>query len=121
VLKPVPLGRGPVDTGPHPRVGGADRASLFWRAERLHRVVLRDYEPRRAAFEADRAALVVRASEARTAAAASDAWREHSERAIDWTRRAARVPANTATHHARAFHAWWRLQSWRDGLRGGDA
>jgi dipeptidase len=113
VLKPVPLGRGPVDTGPAPSAEGYDASSLFWRAERLHRVVLRSYDARRAAFEEDRAALEARALlAADDGAAASDAWTEHREAIPAWTDRASRVPPK----RARAFDAWWRMQSWRDGV-----
>ena len=45
-----------LDTGPPPNAH-SEGASLFWRGERLHRTVLRDYEVRRAAFEPARAEL----------------------------------------------------------------
>jgi dipeptidase len=108
VLKPVPLGRGPVDTGPSSRSSGYDAASLWWRAERLHRAVLEDYEPRRAVFESARADLEARAL------AGADVWQEHRERVVDWTDAVLRRPAPRLV--PRAFDAWWRLQSWRDGV-----
>jgi dipeptidase len=131
VLKPVPLGQGPVDTGPRPGTAGFDGASLFWRAERLHRVVLRDYEARRAAFEAERAALEARAlarvQAARTARAAGEAaeaaeatglWHEHREAVLAWTDRALRIRSRRVPV---VFDAWWRVQSRRDRVPGGVA
>ncbi len=113
VWKPVPLGRGKVDTGPAPRADGYDGASLFWRHERLHRTVLPAYDERRAAFEPDRVALETRALaaalESPDASAASALFAEHRERVLDWTARAARV-------RPRASSAWWRLQSRKDGM-----
>lgn len=116
VLKPVPLGMGPVDTGPAPRASGFDGESLFWRSERLHRAVLRDYAPRRAAFEAERKTLEARAMVAEasvTAASASAIWAEHRESVRLWTERAADV---APTRGPRAFDLFWRAQSFRDGV-----
>ena len=113
VMKPVPLGRGPVDTGPPPRVAGFDGASLWWRAERLHRAVLVDYERRRAVFDDERAELEARALPVTDARAAGDLWREHRERVVDWTAAVGRRPP---PRRPRAFDAFWRLQSWRDGV-----
>lgn len=113
VLKPVPLGAGEVDTGPPPKPSLADDESLFWRGERLHRAVLRDYDPRRASFELERALLEARALAATTTADASVLWREHRERVVDWTARAERV---RPSRRARPFDLYWRLQSFRDGL-----
>jgi dipeptidase len=112
VLKPVPLGRGPVDTGPAPAVNGFDGTSLWWRAERLHRAVLKDYERRRAAFEEERRAMEERAE---TTSDPNDVWREHRERALEWTDRAMGVRSR-ALSRPRAFDAWWKLQSRRDGV-----
>lgn len=111
VLKPVPLGGALVDTGPAPRARGSDEQSLFWRSERLHRAVLRDYERRRATFEAERAELEARA---RTATDAAEIWREHRERVRDWTSRAVAAPTS---RRPSAFDLYWRLQSFRDGVR----
>jgi secernin len=116
VLKPVPLGRGHVDTGPVPAVDGFEDWSLWWRAERLHRTVLKDYAARRATFEDERRAMEERAT---MTSAPSDAWREHRERVADWTARAASVRARVrarATPRSLAFDAWWKFQSRRDGV-----
>jgi hypothetical protein len=116
VLKPVPLGLGPIDTGPLPRAEGFDRASLFWRSERLHRATLRDYDARRATFEPERAALEARALELPAAAgaeAASALWEAHREAVVGWAERAATVPPS---RRARPFDLFWRVQSLRDGV-----
>lgn len=87
---------------------GFDRVAsgnLWWRAEALHRTVLRDYALRRATFEPDRAALEERAL-------TEDVWREHEQATIEWRARAEREPAPRAS----AFDLYWRLQSWRDGV-----
>jgi hypothetical protein len=116
VLKPVPLGRGAVDTGPPPPPSGADEASLFWRHERLHRAVLRDHDARRPSFEAERAALEARAlapEAGASAEAASAIWCAHREAIGAWTEQASRV---TPTRRARPFDLFWRVQSFRDGI-----
>lgn len=114
VLKPLPLGRGHVDTGPLPRVNGYDSESLWWRGERLHRAVLKDYRRRRAVFEDERKALEASTEGVMPSSAeAGDVWREHRERVVDWTERVARVPVR---HLPRAFDVWWKIQSRRDGV-----
>lgn len=113
VLKPVPLGAGAVDTGPAPRASGYDGESLFWRSERLHRAVLRDYDARRATFDGERIALEARLRDTASAADASDGWREHRERVQEWTRRASKV---RATRGVRPFDVFWKVQSLRDGV-----
>lgn len=92
---------------------GFDGASLWWRAERLHREVLKDYERRRAAFEEERRDMEERAET--TTTYASDVWREHRERVAVWTDRVARMPTR-ALSRLRVFDAWWKLQSRRDGV-----
>jgi len=116
VLKPVPLGLGPIGTGPAPRAEGFDDESLFWRSERLHRAVLRDYAQRFAAIDEERAALEARAvteQASSTAEAASALWAEHRDRVLDWVNSAQRVPASRL---ARPFDLFWRAQSFRDGV-----
>lgn len=114
VFKPVVLGAGPVDTGASPG-GGYDPASLFWRHEHLHRLVLGDYDARRALFEAERVVLEARAlaEVAPTAAACSELWAAHRESVLAWTDRVERAP------HRRAgplFSFFWRRHARLDGL-----
>lgn len=107
VFKRVPLGSTPIDTGPMPPAEGADRESLFWRHERLHRAVLRSYPARRAIVEPDRAALEARAL------AGEDVWAEHRERVVEWAERAARGPV---ARPRLLFDAYWARQSRLDHL-----
>lgn len=113
VMKEVPLGQGPIDTGPVPSAAGFDDASLWWRAERLHRTVLKDYEARRSAFEAERSALEAKSFEG---AGGSAIWEEHRERVLAWTAAAASVRRARRMRGGRSFDTWWRVQSWRDGV-----
>jgi dipeptidase len=115
VFKPVPLGRGPIDTGPAPRADGADDASLFWRAEALHRAVLRDFEPRRRTFAGERARLEERALAQVTPEASAEAWREHRAIVGEWL---AKARSLRPTRQAGIFDAYWALQSRRDGMPG---
>lgn len=107
VFKPLPFDR-EIALGPAPGSEGADRESLFWRHERLHRIVLRAYDARRALFEADRAALEQRAMEGD-----SGVWEQHRAAVLEWADRAARVPAGRG--HP-LFDAYWSRQSRRDRL-----
>ncbi len=113
VLKPVPLGRGRVDTGPFPDAHRFDPWSLFWRAEALHRAVLRDYERRRQTFETERRALESRALCATSVAEASALFAEHGELAKVWKDR---VSAQRPRTPPTPFDMFWRVQSRRDGL-----
>ncbi len=56
IFKPVWMDAGLPDTGPKP-AAVYTRGSLWWQHELLHREVLRDFEPRLAAFAAEREAL----------------------------------------------------------------
>ncbi len=88
VFKPVPLGEGPFDAGPSPAADGEDSSSLFWRHERLHRAVIRDYDERRAVFERARRDEEARALSATSSRDARDAWARHRELAVEWARAA---------------------------------
>lgn len=124
VLKEVPLGRGQVHTGPVASADGFDATSLFWRHERLHRLVLRDYEPRRAAFEDDRARLEARTTRSAAADAplsaeeSTVAFAEHREAVTTWRERVENVAraARWRPRVPRAFDLWWSIQSRRDGM-----
>lgn len=57
IFKPFYLGAGEVPTQGDPETGSADGSSLWWRHERLHRAVLRNYGPRLAAYRDERDAM----------------------------------------------------------------
>jgi dipeptidase len=100
VFKPVPLGGEKIDTGPVPGAGFDDE-SLFWRHERLHRVVLADYERRRASFDEARRVL-------EAGVAGPEAWGAHREAIASWTERALAVPTRS---YSPLFTRYWRRQS----------
>lgn len=95
------------DTGPAPRAGEADRESLFWRHERLHRAVLaRPWGEAVATFDAARRAL--------EAEAVGDvrSWDRHRAALDGWAAAAQAIPA-TGPRLSRWF---WSRASRQDGL-----
>jgi secernin len=114
VFKPVVLGAGPIDTGPPPG-RRYDRDSLFWRHERLHRLVLRDYARRRALIEVDRCALEARALAELSPdpAMCNQLWATHRRLAVPWAERASQ---ETATRRPRLFDLYWKAEAWRDDV-----
>ncbi len=116
VLKPVPLGRGQVDTGPPPGERRFDGESLFWRHERLHRAVLRDeaqrrplLEPLRDALEHDALLGATRADAAR----ASALFEEHRAALPGWLDRVSAAPPS---RRAGPFDVYWRALDLLDGV-----
>lgn len=108
VFKPARLDVEPEAYGP---LAGerADDASVWWRHERLHRGVLRDWSARHGVAESDRVALEARHFEATDVASA---WREHREALPAWL---ARVEATAeVSGGAPLFRAWWQRQTKRD-------
>ncbi len=95
LFKPFVLGGELIATGPAPGAGYDDR-SLFWRHERLHRLVLGDYAARRARFEVERAELQARALAAteelrpNNSQACQQSWEAHRQAIPDWTARLAK-------------------------------
>ncbi len=115
VFKPIALGSGATDTGPAPSAERSDEESLWWRHERLHRAVMqRGYQRSAALFERERDELERAVSDA---ASASDAWREHRERAIAWRAQVeAQLKSERRAVSARVSEWFWRRESKRDGL-----
>jgi dipeptidase len=100
VFKPAAL-EGSLTLGPPPRAEGADGESLWWRHERLHRAVMRDWQTR-APFVQERA----RALEERGAT-----FEEHRAVLDEWWR------ALPAARDGAGPTAWyWSRQSRRDAL-----
>jgi dipeptidase len=114
VFKPVVLGAGAIDTGPSPGPR-YDRESLFWRHERLHRIVLRDYAARSAVIDVDRRALEARALAelAPDAATCNELWATHRNAVVGWADRAKQGPA---TRRRGLFDLYWKSEAWRDDV-----
>ena len=96
-----------------PVVGASpDGTSLWWQAERLHRLTLEDYARCSAATAPTRAALQREAWAARGPEAMAAAWAAHRAAIpVMWeAARRARRPL------PRPFRAYWRRQSRKDGL-----
>jgi secernin len=87
--------------GPAPKESGADTESLWWRHERLHRAVLRDWEARAPAVIAQ-----ARALEDKDAG-----FEEHRAALEHWQ---AALPRARGLPGPRAW--FWARESWRDGL-----
>jgi dipeptidase len=87
VFKPVTLGGDLLATGPVPGAG-YDAQSLFWRHERLHRLVITGYEEKKAAFDAERAAfqieVIADASAKHHNGLCSEIWDRHRELVPEW-------------------------------------
>jgi secernin len=122
VFKPVLLGEGAFATGPVPSPEGADKESLWWRHERLHRAVMERgfgaFEATRALFEAEREALEHEAWLCEDSASARATWERHRELALSWAERveAAGVTAASNGLGARARRWFWQREAKRDGL-----
>jgi dipeptidase len=120
VFKPVLLGGQLISTGPWPDEG-YDGESLFWRHERLHRLVLGDYAARRAMFEVARVeaqakvfAAMEEAVRSHDSGACQQIWEWHRELALEWTERVSK----TAPRERRSMLArrYWAQQNVLDRL-----
>jgi dipeptidase len=120
LFKPVLLGGDMISTGPPPGES-YDGESLFWRHERLHRLVLGDYAARRALFEVARVEAQAKVFEAAEEAmrsndgrACQQLWEWHRELALEWTERvAAAAPRDRRSILARRY---WAQQNVLDRL-----
>ncbi len=120
IFKPVLLSGELISTG-RPPGEGYDGESLFWRHERLHRLVLGDYPARRALFEVARAEM-----QAKTLAEADEAmrlhngrgchqiWEAHRELLLEWTELVAKAaPRDRRSTRGRRY---WAQQNALDHL-----
>jgi secernin len=87
VFKPLVMGSDIISTEPRPQAT-YDQNSLFWRHERLHRLVLKDYQVLKAKFDDTRVALeasfVPSTEKSFTAAECREAWEQHRQALPDW-------------------------------------
>jgi dipeptidase len=111
-FKPVQLGGQLLDAGPRPQ-GRADRDSLFWRHERLHRLALADYA-QRSAWLAEQGTW--RPGQVENC---QSQWREHREALPALTARLAsqaRKPEKKVSLFSFRGQRYWREQNLLDGL-----
>jgi secernin len=129
VFKPVMLGGELLDAGPVP-AGQYDSESLFWRHERLHRLVLADYSRSRGLFSAEIEALESKCRVAEQYAPSESGqpatqgpdgnrpwsayWEEHRELIPQWTERILR--GYKAGGALSLFQRYWREQCRMDRL-----
>ncbi len=110
LFKPVRIAE-PLDLGPAP-TDHADGASLWWRHERLHRMVLRDPGRLRPLFVTERDAIEARWQA--TAPEPAAAFAEGDRALAEWTARVAAVAG--VDRRPRAVRKYWRLRDARAGL-----
>lgn len=93
---------------------GPDGSSLWGQHERLHRVTLADYATRRAAYEAERAALELRAGavDPNDPTAVAEIWAAHRDMIPRWTAAA----LATGRPGQRPFHRFWAKMARRAGV-----
>lgn len=120
LFKPVLLGGELISTGPRPGEG-YDGESLFWRHERLHRLVLGDYAARRAMFEVARleaqAKALAAAEEAlrsRDGRACQQLWEWQRELTLEWTERV--IKAAPRDRRSTLARRYWAKQNVLDHL-----
>jgi hypothetical protein len=98
-----------ISTGPEPQAGFDDE-TLFWRHERLHRLVVGDYNERKSLFNDARVALEGRflSADAPDDRASQSCWDEHREIIPDWV--ADVEKRATAAGRFSLFDRYWKKQ-----------
>jgi dipeptidase len=116
IFKPFVLGGELIATGAMPSEG-YDEESLFWRHERLHRLVLRDYEPLKKIFDDARMALeadFVASKENIYAPEHCNAvWEKHRQILPEWLNLVERATQNPTSFSL--FNRYWSQQEKLDG------
>ncbi|QDG52678.1 peptidase U34 [Persicimonas caeni] len=112
IFKPVVFGERPMDLGPQPGAG-YDPDSLFWRHERLHRLVLADYERLRGIFEDERETLQQGIlATGHSAEASQHAFAAHREAILRWVERVER--ASEERRAPTPFGWFWKYHAMMD-------
>jgi secernin len=114
VFKPATLGGELLATGQLPGEG-YDAQSLFWRHERLHRLVLGNYSSRKTLFDDARLAMQAKFDaliEASSPASYQACWDEHLDAIPDWTACVARTATGKKKHYF--FNRYWYKQDQLD-------
>jgi secernin len=111
VFKPIRLGSGLISTGTLPG-RGYDSQSLFWRHERLHRLVLADYGVKKQFFNEARQDLESRFLSTPATAYSSEEcesmWEEHRYVTSEWVNEVEK--ANGKKNRFSLFHRYWEKQ-----------
>ena len=117
VFKPVVLGGKLIQTASKPGAG-YDSQSLFWRHERLHRLVLKDYAQRKQLFDFDRLALESRFLSSATDSYSPDEcesmWEEHRSVLPEWI--SVVENSNRRKSPFSLFDRYWAKQNKLDNL-----
>lgn len=118
VFKPARLGGELLDTGPQPSAG-FDAASLFWRHEQLHRLVLGDYSRRKSLFKSEQMKLESEFVSRVEMSAIQKCWDEHRQVIPEWLARVKNVakPRRSLS----LFDRYWATQSGLDRFPSSEA
>jgi secernin len=117
VFKPVVMGSDLLFSGASPGEG-YDGESLFWRHERLHRLVLKNYEPLKQLFNDARLALEAGFGSSNpneySNLYCNETWERHRQILPEWLRLVAKELPNDAKFSL--FDRYWRQQEKLDGM-----
>jgi dipeptidase len=117
IFKPMVTGSNIISIEPKPQAT-YDAASLFWRHERLHRRVLKDYQALKEIFNDARAALEASFVPSQvtgfTASECHEAWERHRQALPDWIDKVEQASSNRA--RVSMFNAYWSQQEKLDGM-----
>ncbi len=117
IFKPMVMGSNIISIEPKPQAT-YDSASLFWRHERLHRRVLKDYQVLKEIFNDARAALeasfVPSQETGFTANECREAWERHRQALPDWIDKVEQASSNSS--RMSMFNAYWSKQEKIDGM-----
>ncbi|MEW6128420.1 MAG: C69 family dipeptidase [Acidobacteriota bacterium] len=117
VFKPMRLRQGIIQTGKPPQIS-YDTDSLFWRHERLHRLVLRDYENLKPVFDDARLALeasfTTLPAQAFTPEICAKTWQQHFDNLNDWINQIEK--AGIKKQRLSMFQRYWAQQEKLDGM-----
>ena len=117
VFKPIVLGGDIISTAPKPQMT-YDSESLFWRHERLHRLVLKDYNKLKETFDDARVALEANFVSLPpgdiTTSFCRQAWELHRQALPDWLNLVEQ--ASTKRGKLSLFNVYWSQQEKLDGM-----
>ncbi|MBK04555.1 MAG: hypothetical protein CL920_14760 [Deltaproteobacteria bacterium] len=116
VFKPIPFEEGVFAAGPVPGER-YDADSLFWRHERMHRLVLENYIIHKRMYQKEREALQALcrpAGDVLVPEGSYDAWEQHRQLLLDWFPLVETTPRELWL--PRPFDLFWKRQKHIDGF-----